>query len=315
MSEHTISKKLVCYGEVLWDLLPAGEWPGGAPMNVAYHLYKLKCDTALISRVGTDKHGADLLALLSQWGIGTEYVSTNRYHPTGIVYGHAGDAHEMKYDIVFPSAWDHIIWDERFTSLMQHSDYLVFGSLACRYHTSANTLFTLLEAAKTKVLDINLRPPHFSFRVVEELLHKADILKLNQEELELIAGRYATLPTVTDKVQLLQDRFGIRTIVVTLGASGAMLNMNGNSYRHPGYRVQVADTVGSGDAFLAGMLSKLIDDEPPAAMLDFACALGALIASYAGACPVYHTDEIKKVSNNFYAEEESDSNAINELKT
>ncbi|WP_081168206.1 PfkB family carbohydrate kinase [Niastella populi] len=297
MSDHTISKKLVCYGELLWDLLPAGEWPGGAPMNVAYHLHKLKCDTTLISRVGKDKHGAGLIALLSQWGMSTDYISTNRYHPTGIVYAHAGDGHEMKYDIVFPSAWDHIIWDERFTSLMQDSEYLVFGSLACRNHTSANTLFALLEAAKTKVLDINLRPPHFSYQVVEQLLHKANILKLNLEELELIAGRYAALHTVADKVQLLQDRFGIGTIVVTLGASGAMLNMDGNIYRHPGYRIQVADTVGSGDAFLAGMLSKLIDAAPPAAMLDFACAMGALIASYTGACPNYHAGEIEKVKN------------------
>ncbi len=299
MSEQAVSKKLVCYGEILWDILPAGEWPGGAPMNVAYHLHKLKCDATLISRVGTDKHGADLLALLSQWGIGTEYVSTNRYHPTGIVYGLPGDAHEMKYDIVFPSAWDLIIWDERFSSLMQHSEYLVFGSLACRNHTSANTLFTLLEAAKTKVLDINLRPPHFSYQVVEQLLHKANILKLNLEELELIAGRYAALPTVSDKVQLLQDRFNIPTIVVTLGSAGAMLNMEGNIYRHPGYRVQVADTVGSGDAFLAGMLSKLIDEVPPAAMLDFACAMGALIASYSGACPDYDSGAIARLTGAF----------------
>jgi fructokinase len=296
MSENTGSKKLVCYGEILWDILPAGEWPGGAPMNVAYHLHKLNCDTTVITSVGADKHGADLKALLSRWGIGTDYVYTNRYHPTGIVYGHPGDDHEMKYDIVFPSAWDHIIWDERYISLLQDSDFLIFGSLACRYHTSANTLFTLLESAKTKVLDINLRPPHYSYQIVEELLRKANILKLNLEELELIAGRYASLPAVTDKIQLLQDRFGIGTIVVTMGAAGAILNMNGNIYRHPGYRVQVADTVGSGDAFLAGMLSKLIDQAPPSVMLDFACAMGALIASYPGACPDYDSGAIAELT-------------------
>lgn len=293
----TFGKQVVCYGEILWDIFPAGELPGGAPMNVAYHLHKLNRNPSLITRIGSDSYGSTLVNLLSKWGISTDYVSIDKRHRTGIVYANAGAHHEMTYDIVYPSAWDFIMWDDRFTSLMQDTDYLVFGSLACRNYTSGNTLFKLLESAKNKVLDINIRPPHFSPRVVEQLLQKADVLKLNRAELELIAGWFSTLRTVTDQLQLIQDRFRINTVVVTMGEKGAMLNMEGTVYQHPGYPVQVADTVGSGDAFLAGFLSKLIDRSAPEEMLDYACSMGALIASYTGACPDYHTNEITERCN------------------
>jgi fructokinase len=289
MSEQSV----VCYGEILWDVLPSGSLPGGAPMNVAYHLHKLNCNPALITSVGSDRYGTGLMELLSQWGIATDHVSINKYHPTGIVYAQPSGPHEMTYDIVYPSAWDFIHWEEKLTDLVQAADYLVFGSLACRNYTSANTLFKLLESATTKVLDINIRPPHFSPRVVEQLLQKADILKLNLAELALVAGWYSAAATITDKMQLLQDRFQLNTVVVTMGEDGAMLNMDGMVYQHPGYRVQVADTVGSGDAFLAALLSKLMEKASPEVMLDFACAMGAHIASYAGACPDYSTQEIK----------------------
>jgi fructokinase len=297
MNEHAAIKKVVCYGEILWDILPAGELPGGAPMNVAYHLHKLNRNPAVITSVGADVYGSRLLTLLAQWGINADYINVDKTHTTGIVYATPKGPHEMAYDIVYPSAWDFILWDDRYTALMQATDYLVFGSLACRNYTTANTLFKLLELAKHKVLDINIRPPHFSPRVVEQLLHKTNILKLNLAELELIAGWFSNEPAVTGKIQLLQDRFHIETIVVTMGEDGAMLNMNGTIYQHPGYRVQVADTVGSGDAFLAGFLSKLIDQAAPDVMLDFACAMGAHIASYSGACPDYSSHEVMKVGH------------------
>ncbi|THU36096.1 carbohydrate kinase [Niastella caeni] len=297
MSERSSANKLVCYGEILWDILPAGELPGGAPMNVAYHLHKLKRDVSIITAVGSDSYGAALVNLLSKWGIGTEYCHIDHYHPTGIVYARSNEHFEMTYDIVYPSAWDFIIWDDRYVSLMQDTDYLVFGSLACRNYTSGNTLFKLLESAKNKVLDINIRPPHFSRKVVEQLLHKSNILKLNQAELELIAGWFSTSSTVADKIKAIQDRFRLKTIVVTMGSNGAVLCMDGHFYQHPGYKVQVADTVGSGDAFLAALLSKLIEGAPPEAMLHYACAMGALIASYPGACPHYQIDEIVELNN------------------
>lgn len=295
MKEQITGNKLVCYGEILWDVLPSGSVPGGAPMNVAYHLQKLNRPVSLITSIGDDNYGTELVNLLSRWGIGTEHCYTNRFHPTGMVYAQPKENHEMAYDIVYPSAWDFILWDDTYDALMQEADYLVFGSLACRNYTSGNTLFKLLESAKKKVLDINIRPPHFSQKMVEQLLQKTDLLKLNLAELELIAGWYSPVQAVKDRVQLIQDRFLIDTMVVTLGDKGALLSMDRNFYQHPGYKVQVADTVGSGDAFLAAFLSQLIDRASPEKMLDFACAMGALIASYRGACPEYHIHEIKTV--------------------
>ncbi|NII25905.1 carbohydrate kinase [Pseudoflavitalea sp. X16] len=294
----TSGKRIVCYGEVLWDILPAGALPGGAPMNVAYHLHKLNRAISVITKVGADSHGRELLDIFSKWGIGTDHFSIDPIHPTGLVYARSNGHHEMAYDIVYPSAWDFITWDDSYTALMQQTDYLVFGSLICRSPASKNTLFSLLESATTttKVLDINLRPPHFNRPIIEQLLQKTDVLKLNLAELELIAGWYSPVPTVTGKIKLIQERFLINTIVVTMGGDGAVLCLNGDFYEHAGYKVQVADTVGSGDAFLAAFLSQLIDRAPPAEMLDYACAMGALIASYPGACPDYDTREIATLS-------------------
>jgi len=297
MSKQITGNKLVCYGEILWDVLPSGELPGGAPMNVAYHLHRLNQPVSLITAIGNDLHGTALVNVLSKWGIGIEHCQIDHYHPTGMVYAQPTGPHEMSYDIVFPSAWDFIFWNDAYADLMQETDYLVFGSLACRNHTSGNTMFKLLETAKNKVLDINIRPPHFSARTVEQLLQKTNILKLNLAELDLIAGWYSSLSAITDKVQLVQDRFSINTIVVTLGDKGALLCMDGNFYEHPGYKVQVADTVGSGDAFLAAFLSRLMNRASPEEILDFACAMGALIASYTGACPEYDIREIKTLAS------------------
>jgi fructokinase len=286
--------KAVCYGEILWDILPAGAQPGGAPMNVGYHLQRLGCNPALITKIGLDDPGKELVNLLSKRGLSTDYFQVDYEHPTGVVYAKPNEHNEVEYDIVFPAAWDFILWEDAFADLLQQAEFLVFGSLISRNYESRSTLNKLLDAAKSKILDINLRPPHFNRRSVEHLLNKADILKLNIAELELITGWFSEINTVTDRMNLIQDRFKINTIVVTMGSDGAILNMDGNSYQHHGYKVEVADTVGSGDAFLAAIISKLIDRSPPEEMLSYACALGALIATYSGACPDYEINEISQ---------------------
>ena len=154
------------------------------------------------------------------------------------------------------------------------------------------TLLKLLETAKKKVLDINLRAPHFDRRIVEELLNHTDFLKLNLSELELITGWFSDHTRIEDRLKLVAEKFDISTIVVTMGGDGAILLMNGEMYSHPGFSVIVQDTVGSGDAFLAGLLSKLIENTDPGNALLFANALGALIATKKGACPDYETNEV-----------------------
>jgi fructokinase len=284
--------QVVCFGEILWDILPGGAQPGGAPMNVAYHLQNLGNNPALITKVGLDDHGQKLVDLLSKRSVCTDFFQVDYEHPTGLVYATPNQHNEVIYDIVYPSAWDYIWWDESLSNLMEEADYFIFGSLATRGIESRNTLFELLEMAKTKVLDINLRPPYFNKKLVKELLGKADILKLNIAELHMITGWFADFKDDTDRLKLLKDKFQLDTLLLTRGANGAVLNIDDTFYEHNGYAVDVADTVGSGDAFLAGFLSSLIEKSSPQEMLDFASAIGALIASYPGACPQYEKNEI-----------------------
>jgi fructokinase len=282
---------VVCYGELLWDLLPSGPQPGGAPMNVAYHLHKLGCDPAIITRVGADERGDALLELLHKKGIGTTHVQTDPQTPTGIAVAQQNAQGDVQYDIVAPAAWDHIEGSTSLRELVAAAGYFVFGSLITRHQTSRDTLFELLESAQTKVLDINLRAPHYNRALINALLMQADILKMNEEELQLVAGWFSDLRAIEDQLALVRDRFGISTIIITRGANGALLHTKGASYHHPGYKVPVTDTVGSGDAFLAGALSMLIKKEQPEQLLDLANRLAAIITTHKGACPDYDIKE------------------------
>lgn len=284
--------KAICFGEVLWDILPSGAVPGGAPMNVTYHLHKQDKNPALITRIGIDEKGKELLNIFSNHGVCTDYFQSDKEHETGKVYAKPNEHNEVVYDIVMPVAWDFIEWNDEYAALVSNADYFVFGSLAARSKQSKKTLLRLLEGAKNKVLDINLRPPHFDKGIVEELLFKANFLKLNLAELELITSWLADYNTIDDKVKFISEKFSIATIVVTMGGDGALLHINGKPYEHKGFEVKVTDTVGSGDAFLAGLLSKLMENEKPQNALEFANALGAFIATKTGACPQYEKEEV-----------------------
>jgi len=290
-----IPYQVVCFGEVLWDILPSGALPGGAPMNVAYHLKKLGTAPALITKIGLDDYGEKLVDMLSQSSVSTEYVDVDFDHPTGLVYANMNDHHEVVYDIVYPSAWDFIEWKKEYADLAQQAEYFVYGSLTSRNKTSRDTLNQLLETAQTKVLDINLRPPHFHRSQVEYLLQKADILKMNIAELELITGWFSHFQRTEDRMKRMQDQFAIKTLIVTMGGEGALVNDKGTLYRHPGYNVAVADTIGSGDSFLAGFLNQLLQGASVEKALAFASGIGAFIATQSGACPAYETAQITEL--------------------
>lgn len=294
-----LSHPVICFGEVLWDILPSGALAGGAPLNVAYHLKKLGINPALISRIGLDDYGKKLIDILSECGVTTEYFDVDYEHPTGLVYANLNDQQEVTYDIAYPSAWDFIEWKDEYIPLVEDAKYFVYGSLTSRNKTSRDTLEQLLEIARTKVLDINLRPPHFSRTQVELLLQKADILKMNIAELELITGWFTQFTTTEDRIKLVQDRFKIDTLIVTMGADGAIVNEKGKLYRHPGFAVSVADTIGSGDSFLAGFLYQLLIGSTVRDALDFASGIGAFIATQSGACPDYEISQVTNLITSF----------------
>ncbi len=295
MSDN-IHPQVVCFGEVLWDLLPGGAAPGGAPMNVAYHLHQQGIETAVISRVGADEAGTKLLDVFKEKGIGSEYFQLDESHETGKVYASQNEQKDMTYEIVQPVAWDFIEWENRFEPLVAQAAYFVFGSLAARSPVSAATLFKLLEYAPQKVLDINLRAPHFKKELLLQLLQKTDILKMNFEELELVSGWFAAYPSVEDRIRFISERYQIPDVIITKGKDGAMLYRQGQFYNHGGYAVDVADTVGSGDALLAGFLASLLQHKPAAEALEWGSRMGAYVATRTGACPAYTALDVYRLT-------------------
>jgi fructokinase len=300
---QTNHHSVICFGEVLWDILPSAAVPGGAPMNVTYHLHKLQKNPALITRIGDDERGKELTKIFSSSGVCTDFFQMDHQHETGKVYANMNNDHEVVYDIVKPVAWDFISWNASLQQAVSESEYVIFGSLAGRSDVSRNTLFQLLESANKKVLDINLRLPHFNQKIIEELISKADFLKLNLAELELISSWYFMDKDLKDRAKALMNKFHLTKMVVTLGADGAILFWEGQQYQHNGYKVNVKDTIGSGDAFLAGFISKWMENSSPQTALQFASGLGAFIAGKTGGCPGYDISEV----NDFIEQKKAES--------
>ncbi|MEO8819215.1 MAG: carbohydrate kinase [Ginsengibacter sp.] len=293
MDSEKTNYPVVCFGETLWDFLPEGKLPGGAPVNVAYHLKKLGKNPAVITRIGDDELGKELKQVYKSKNIETGFFQVDKKHPTGKVFAEVKDNHEVEYEIVKPVAWDFIEFVPEMEPIISAANYFVFGSLASRDEITRKTLFRNLGFAQTKVLDINLRAPHFSKEILEELLSKADIIKLNLSELHLISDWLGEkFASEEERIKSVSQKYNIETIIITKGGDGAMLFINNKFYYHPGYRVKVADTIGSGDSFLAAMVSKFIDGASPEEALDFASALGAFVASRSGACPDYEIADV-----------------------
>ena len=154
--------RIVCFGEVLWDLLPSGKVAGGAPMNVAYHANQLGIITQMISKIGQDELGKHLIDFLDKKGVDTSLVQTDHNSPTGTVNVTLNSSSSPSYEIVSPVAWDYIHTSKANKTAVKTADAFVFGSLSARNEASRNALLELLNIAKLKVFDVNLRKPHYS---------------------------------------------------------------------------------------------------------------------------------------------------------
>ncbi len=286
------TKKVICFGEVLWDMLPSGKMPGGAPMNVAFHLNNFGLDSAIISRIGTDDLGDELLDFMQSAGLNTTLVQRGTNHLTGVVKVNMDDKNEITYKIVQPVAWDYIQLDDKAVEAVEQSDCFVFGSLAARNPGTRETLYELIKQAPFKVFDVNLREPYYTKEIVENLLHKTDMVKMNAHELAMITAWHDTLTDEKNAIKNLSERFDVPTVCVTRGGSGAVLFREGEFFESRGFEVQVSDTIGSGDSFLAALIKGILVGEPPAESVETACAVGALVATRRGATPVISKEEI-----------------------
>lgn len=290
--------KIVCFGEVLWDVFPAHKKIGGAPLNVAFRLKSFKNEVAVISAVGNDDLGKLILDYLQKHQINTEHVQVLSDFKTGEVSVTLSNKGAATYKIEHPKAWDKIAFIEKASDLVKQADAFVFGSLITRDEVSKKTLYKLLEFSDYKIFDINLRPPFYDKDLLIELMQKADFIKLNDDELyEVSAFMGSKFNNLEQNLQFISKETNTKHICVTKGEHGAVLFYNDQLFYNSGYKIKVADTVGSGDSFLGSLISKLTNGEPPQKAIDFACAVGALVAHNEGANPKISSEEIVAFMN------------------
>lgn len=290
-----INLKAVCFGEVLYDVFPDEEKIGGAPLNVASRLSSFGVETEMISKVGNDEKGNEIISYLQSNNVGTVNVVRGNEYATGVVNVTLSGSGSASYDISYPSAWDKIELSNEQVSSVEKADAFIFGSLVCRDFVSRKTLFELLQKARYRVLDFNLRPPHYTKDLILDLLQKADFIKFNDDELFEIAEMLdSPFKSLEQNLQFIAARSSAKTMCVTKGRHGALLLTDHKLYYNSGFKVTVKDTVGAGDSFLATLLAKFLQGEKPQSALDYACAVGALVAGEKGANPRLDLMEVNK---------------------
>ena len=286
---------IVCFGEVLWDIFPTHKKIGGAPLNVSLRMNSLGVNTTMISRVGDDDNGKDIISFLNNQNISSNSIQVGEEYKTGVVNVMINEKGNASYDILYPSSWDKIALTNEMIEKVSESDAFVFGSLICRDEVSRSTLYGLLDKAKYKVLDANLRAPYYTKEILDELMLKADFIKLNDEELYEISQQLESpYNSFEQNIKFIAEKTNTKHVCVTKGAFGAVLYYNGKFYYNSGYFIKVVDTVGAGDSFLASLLVKLLRGKSPQKALNYACAVGALVAGQEGANPKFSNTEIKK---------------------
>lgn len=280
--------KVACFGEVLWDIFPSGKRAGGAPFNVAYNLSRMGVEAYMISRVGKDALGDELLQKIKSWHISTEGIQVDAVAPTSTVEATFDERNEAHYQILENVAWDAISVRKQDIEYLEKADAFIFGSLATRSKETRDTLFELIEHNKFNVFDINLREPFYDVHVIKELLHKTQLAKFNKAELrmmlEFLGKEYIS---EEDSIRFIQDTFGVEEVIISKGSKGAMYGTQTDCYLYPAVPIEIKDTVGSGDSFLAGFLSKRLAGASANDIMLEATALGAYITSQEGACPDY----------------------------
>ncbi|WP_291148540.1 carbohydrate kinase family protein [Flavobacterium sp. UBA7680] len=288
--------KAIAYGEVLWDVFTNEKKIGGAPLNVALRMKSLGCDVAMISCVGNDEDGEAILDTVKDLGLETASIITSKDFPTGLVNVTLDQTGSATYEIKYPSAWDKIILNDEARKLTTDADVLIYGSLVCRDEVSRKSLEELLQTNAYKVFDVNLRKPHYTYEILEQLMKSANFVKFNDEEiLEIASALNFPHTDLKENMNFISSLADVKGICVTRGKNGALLLWEGAFYENNGYPIIVADTVGAGDSFLATLVTSLLTDKKPQEALDFACAMGALVARSPGANPKISLSQIENL--------------------
>jgi fructokinase len=292
-----MSKTILAFGEILWDILPTGAMLGGAPFNFAYRVNMLGDQGLMVSRLGQDALGRQARQQIAALGMEMQTIQEDPNHPTGTVRIFFDANRNPDITILPEVAYDYIEITEPLLALAATVDCLCFGTVAQRAPHSRQTLQRLLDAAgnSLKVLDINLRKDCYTPETVAQSLQRADMLKLNEEEARLLAQWYGLGDALPDVVASILARWPLSCCVVTLGERGAFAaSTDGQQVYDPGYKVALVDPLGAGDAFTAGFIYERLRGCSLEACCRSGNILGAMVAGQEGATSALTAAEVQQ---------------------
>ena len=293
--------KIISLGEVLWDILPEAAHLGGAPFNFAWHARNLGHDVSFISAVGNDDRGRRALELMEEAGLSARFVCRTSDHPTGTVTVSLDPSLGPQYHIHRPAAYDFPALNPPDLSalLTPPPNWIYFGTLQQMSAPARDLTRRLLDAAPAarRFYDVNLRAGSYTPNLVRTLIRQAHVLKLNHQELPLvheICGKGTCgleAASVEQFCRQIAHVFELETVCVTRGAQGCALLLDGEYVEAGGFPIQLADSIGAGDAFSAALLHGIRSGWPARRAADFANRVGALVASRPGGTPHWSVTE------------------------
>jgi len=288
---HSDPKEFIAVGlgEVLWDVFSDGKKKfGGAPTNFAYLAHCLGAASFLVSSVGNDELGNETIQYIDKLELDRRFVSVDEDHPTGTVTVNLDEFGQPDYIIHENTAWDFIPSSSDLLEFASEVDAVCFGSLCQRSNISGQTVREFLKATKPqciRLFDINIRQSYYSEQVITSMLELANILKLNDEEMTLVAGILNIVGNETDILNEILKRFGLDMIILTKGVNGSLLIEKGQHSYMPVEQVEIVDTVGAGDAFAAAVAMGLLHKNSLRTIHEHANRLAAFVCTQTGATP------------------------------
>ena len=278
-------------GELLWDMLPTGKQLGGALCNFAFHAMQAGCESYVISAIGQDELGAELIRTVNHLGLSVQYIQKNSF-PTSTVTIKLDDQGHPDYTIHEQVAWDHIHWNAQIMELAGELDAVCFGSLAQRNSVSEHSIVSLVSATKSgclKVFDINLRQQYYTKETIIQSIILSDVLKLNDDELPVVAGYSRLSGDIRSQLNQLLEKLKLKYIVYTMGSKGSIIEGADEYSFIEAPRVRVADTVGAGDAFTAVFIAGILKGFPLSEVHQKATEIAAFVCTKKGATPKLST--------------------------
>ena len=288
---------IVGLGEILWDMFPSGKVIGGAPANFAYHVRELGESSVVVSSVGNDELGREIISGLENNDMSTDFLYIDKNHPTGVVFAEINKEGKPSYLIQERVAWDYIPTSKLLRELAFKSAAVCFGTAAQRSQLSRMTIQTfvgLMEQDSIRVFDINLRQNFYSQDVIETSLSLANVLKLNVNELSVVKKLLRLNGDEKKILNELSRKYSLNLIALTRGREGSILFTEGKTSNHEGHKINVEDTVGAGDAFVAGLVTGMLRGYELDDLHNKANRVASYICSKHGATPSL-TNEIRKL--------------------